>query len=47
MTYVHVDESGRREIRISDNDISHLGISEGTFRGNPFHKLSYDVQSHY
>jgi len=48
MTYVHVDESGKREIRISDNDIAHLGISSGLTRfGNPFYKLSYNVESHY
>lgn len=47
MTYVHVDDQGRREIRISENDIEHLGISEGMWGNNPYHKLSYDVQNHY
>ena len=48
MTYVHVDDEGRREIRISDNDISHLGITRGTmWNGNPFYKLGYNVESHY
>lgn len=48
MTYVHVDEFGRREIRISDNDIQHLGITRGiTWNGSPFYKLGYDVNSHY
>ena len=48
MTYVHVDSEGKREIRISDNDISHLGISQGMmWNGNPFYKLGYDVQNHY
>ena len=46
MTYVHVDDEGRREIRISDNDISHLGITRGTmWNGNPFYKLGYNVES--
>lgn len=48
MTYVHVDDEGRREIRISDNDVSHLGIARGTmWNGNPFYKLGYNVESHY
>ena len=48
MTYVHVDDEGRREIRISDNDISHLGINQGImWNGNPFYKLGYDVQDRY
>lgn len=48
MTYVHVDENGRREIRVSENDISHLGISEGmSWKQQPFHKLTYDVANHY
>lgn len=48
MTYVHVDDEGRREIRISDNDVSHLGITRGTmWNGNPFYKLGYNVESHY
>ena len=48
MTYVHVDDEGRREIRISDNDISHLGINQGImWNGNPFYKLGYDVQQQY
>ena len=48
MTYVHVDDEGRREIRISEKDISHLGISQSAaWNGNPFYKLSYDVNDHY
>lgn len=48
MTYVHVDNEGKREIRISDNDISHLEITQGImWNGNPFYKLGYNVESHY
>lgn len=48
MTYVHVDDEGKREIRIADNDIMHLTISQGTnWGGNPFYKLSYVVDNHY
>ena len=48
MTYVHIDDDGRREIRISDNDISHLGITQGImWNGNPFYKLGYNVETHY
>ena len=48
MTYVHIDDNGRREIRISDNDISHLEITQGTmWNGNPFYKLGYNVETHY
>ena len=49
MTYVHVDDiTGRREIRISDNDISHLDIQYGQSKGgNPFYKLGYNMDMHY
>lgn len=49
MTYVHIDESGRREIRISENNIEHLKIteSEGWPGGPKFKKLSYVVDEDY
>lgn len=49
MTYVHVDDKGRRSIRISDNDISHLGIVAGTnhWDGSSFYKLGYYMEDHY
>lgn len=47
MAYVHIDDFGRREVRIANNDIEHLGISRGEFRGNPFYKLGYDVQEKF
>lgn len=48
MTYVHIDDDGKREIRISENNIDHLGISQGLmWNGNPFYKLSYDVTESY
>ena len=48
MTYVHIDDSGKREIRISDNSVENLTIVSGTtWRGNPFWKLGYDFSSRY
>lgn len=48
MSYIHVDEYGRREVRISDNTVDHLGITRGVaWNGNPFYKLGYDFSSHY
>ena len=48
MTYVHVDDEGRRSIRIAENDISHLGIVQGTaWNGSSFYKLGYYMEEHY
>ena len=47
MTYVHVDESGHREIRVFDNTVDLLTVKEGSFYGNPFYKLGYDVSQKY
>lgn len=49
MTYVHIDESGRREIRISDNNIEHLAVTEGQRwpNGPKYAKLTYVVEDHY
>lgn len=49
MSYVHIDDEGRRSIRISQNDISHLGIISGvnSWNGNSFFKLGYYMEEHY
>jgi hypothetical protein len=49
MTYVHIDESGRREIRIFENNIEHLRITKSAkWPGGPeFAKLSYVVDKDY
>lgn len=47
MTYVHVDDEGKREIRISDNNIEHLMVTTGTRWYGEYAKLSYVVDSHY
>lgn len=47
VTYVDIGEDGQREIRIIDNDISHLGTEMGMYRNNPYYKLSYEVNSAY
>jgi hypothetical protein len=49
MTYVHIDDSGRREIRISENNIEHLATTTGQRwpNGPKYAKLSYVVNDHY
>ena len=47
ITSVVKNEDGKREIRIVNNDIEHLGIQRGIFKNNPFYKLGYDVSNHY
>ena len=48
MTYVHVDPlTGMREIRLFDNDISHLNVSEVSNYGKHYAKLGYDVGEKY
>ena len=48
MTYVHVDpQTGRREIRIFDNDISSLEAKIINQYGKTYAKLEYDVQDHF
>lgn len=47
MTYVHTDDEGRREIRISENNIDHLMITRGTSYWGEYAKLSYIVDSGY
>ena len=43
MTYVHIDDSGRREIRISENNLDH--IQNLKVRGR--NQLKYVVEDHY
>lgn len=49
ITYVHVDPiTGKREIRLVDNDIEHLQVAEmKTPWGSTYAKLHYDINSHY
>lgn len=49
MTYVSVDPiSGQREVRLFDNDISHLAVTtQSTAFGSNYAKLTYDVSHHY
>lgn len=48
MTYVHVDPvTGQREIRLFDNDISHLEATEVSNYGRSYAKLGYDVAERY
>lgn len=47
MTYVHVDENGKRELRLFDNDINHLKASEVSNYGRNYAKLGYEVNNHY
>lgn len=48
MTYVHVDPiTGQREIRLFDNDISHLEINQVSNYGRSYTKLGYDVSARY
>ena len=43
MTYVHIDESGRREIRISENNLDHIE----TLKIHGQNQLKYVVEDHY
>ena len=47
MTYVHVDDEGRREIRISDNNIEHLVIQDIESYWGQSAKLTYVVETGY
>lgn len=48
MTYVHVDPiTGHRELRIFDNDIANLSVTEVNQYGKNYAKLSYDIQERY
>lgn len=48
MTYIHVDPvTGQREIRLFDNDISHLEATEISNYGRSYVKLGYDVSERY
>lgn len=48
MTYVHVDPvTGYRELRIFDNDIANLSVTEVNQYGKNYAKLSYDMQERY
>lgn len=47
MSYVAIDSKGNREIRISENDISHLKMTTGYGWYGPYYKLSYDVKDGY
>lgn len=47
MTYVFIDDDGNREIRISENDVSHLTVTTGYGPRGPYNKLSYDVNNNY
>lgn len=47
MTYVHTDDEGRREIRISENNIDHLMVTRGSSYWGEYAKLTYVVDSGY
>lgn len=48
MTYVHVDPvNGKREIRLFDNNIDHLGVNYINQYGKSYAKLGYEVSEHY
>lgn len=48
MTYVHTDPiTGQREIRIFDNDIEHLNVTEVNAYGKNYAKLGYDVSKRF
>lgn len=48
MTYVHVDPlTGHRELRIFDNDIAHLEITEVNNYGRHYAKLGYEIKEKY
>lgn len=49
MTYVHVNENGTREIRMSNNNIEHLMVTEssGWPGGSSYSKLTYVVEDKY
>jgi len=48
ITYVHIDDTGKREIRLIDNDLEHLQAT--TFNngyGRKWASLGYIVEDHY
>ena len=48
MTYVHVDPlTGKREIRIFDNDVASLEVNQVNRFGRTYAKLGYDVGEHF
>ena len=48
MTYVHIDDiTGEREIRLFDNNISHIQAETNFNYGKSYTKLSYDIDNHY
>lgn len=49
ITYVHVDEQGKREIRIADNTINNIVTRTGTkqWTGATYAKTEYLMKSHY
>lgn len=47
LTYVHVDDNGRREVRLSDNTIDHLQAIHSWKNDSGPLRLSYVVQNHY
>ena len=42
-----LDENGKRELRLFDNDISHLKAGEVSNYGRNYAKLGYEVNNHY
>lgn len=48
MTCVHIDPiTGHRELRLFDNDISHLNVTEVNNQGRIYAKLGYEVSEKY
>lgn len=47
MTYVHIDENGRREVRLFDNTIDKISIEEVSRYKYNYYKLGYEVNSGY
>ena len=47
MTYVHVDENGRREVRLFDNNIDKINIEYIQRYKYEYYKLGYEVNSGY
>lgn len=48
LTYVHINSDGSREIRVSENDTSHLIAGKySTPWGQEFVRYSYEVNDHY
>jgi hypothetical protein len=47
MTYVHIDEFGRREIRVADNNAEQLEKMTRTRGTHKFNTLKYNFSKHY